>query len=267
MRFLLLLFLLIGCTSGHNNPPQALPQADKLAQGKAFAYYGDCVPSCLPEVRGTVSFIHTPPWFTTYEQVEAALSSSVGFPTVLSLPDAIVYGGDCGVVSSWLDRLARNPGAASIIGFYLVDEPTLPDRPHVYSREEIILGNACVRRNLLRLNLPNRLYVIYGCHHSWDGIEQFDILACDDYGESDHDYAKDVARLKALGKPVMLVSGGACPWLHDPRGFAYLINSDPQLVGLWGFLYPDNWDQKGSCGIHSSPLRPIFDNLLFPPPV
>lgn len=255
---ILTLAVLVGCA----NPVPPRAKTDRLNPGKVFTYFGDCDPSCLGENGATVNLYQTPPWLTTAEQVRPYLKAAMGRPTILSIPESIAYGGDCTAVGSYLDNLSANPGLVGVVGFYGVDEPTLPDRPKPISPTELATGNDCIRAHATRLSLPPKLYVIYGCSHSWAGIELFDVLSCDNYGVGDA-IKPDLTRLKAFGKPVMLTSGGACPWSHDPRYFVTLINADPQLIGLWGFTYVDNYDASGQCGIRSNPTtRVIFDQLL-----
>ena len=246
-----------------------LVQSATLNSGKAFGYYGDCNQTCFSEYRNHVSFYHTPPWAKDFAQIASGLSAalSAGKSIILSIPDGYAMSADCHTrINGFLTYLDSQALLKNIYAIYPQDEYNLNRR---WSEASILAANRCVRDEIANFEgtRGKPIYVIYSCGDPWVALADADIIACDQYEIGDQMLSQYLPALKKYGKPIFLIPGGACPWNYNPYAMVVAANSDDQIVGLEGFIYPDGWDlgNPGRCGIRSSVTLPLYQHVLAPP--
>lgn len=263
----LLSLLVINNCGGPNTNGAPLTESTTLKVGKAFGYYGDCAQSCFSEYGNTVSLYHSAPWSNDWAAISYGLSlaQSAGKNVILSIPDGMAIANDCPTrVRSFFTFLSAKGVLKNVFAIYPQDEPNLNSR---FSAEQIKAENSCIRSAASDYQeLSGKpLYAIYTCSDPWFALEDFDIIACDDYEIGDLMISKYLPLLKKYGKPIFLIPGGACDWNYNPYAMVVAANSDEQIIGIHAFLWPDNTWAPGKCGIKNSIVSALYQRLLAKP--
>jgi hypothetical protein len=90
-----------------------------------------------------------------------------------------------------------------------------------------------------------KILLNFGCANDFVGAESADIIACDRYDRSASETLGNL-KAKALGKPLVIFSGGAEPWRADPMPYVDAAMRDPQVIAVAYFLRSD---YPGGLGI------------------
>jgi hypothetical protein len=259
MRFLLgALVALVLCACGGGAAPDPAPQEAlpaTLRTDVEFTYYGDC-DECLYETDAHTTLYWVFGWGA--QGVEGHLSEAVqkGKRVVLASVPAYPSGASNeDAVRGYFMRLDAMGLLQNIIALYPIDEPD----KNVAAAAVVVQTNAMLRKVMAEFPaLHNtKLAAIYSCTGSFAGVESYDWVGCDDYGQGAGMLAGQYERMKArLTRPeqrIMLVPGGTSPWRTDPEPFYIRAMLDPKVVAIVGFLWRDYSRPNGFDGIAVNP--------------
>jgi hypothetical protein len=256
-----LVFLLSNCGGGGGNPVSGvITPAAPLRADLLFGYYGGC-PTCALEQGGHVNLYWAGNLYglpATMEELFQARAAGIQ-NIVLAVP---AYSPNAELeVRFYLKRLQEAGLLVNIRALYPLDEPDLPD--HAKSAEEIRATNAMLRRVVA--DFPElagvKLAVIYAptrVNGTWPGVETYDWVGFDDYDNreriftiGEYDALKRVLR---DDQRILLVPGGAVPWVQDPAAFLAKAESDLQVIAIVAFI----WQDLTTPGIRSTGVRRLY---------
>lgn len=124
------------------------------------------------------------------------------------------------------------------------------DEPQVHGLTEADVTRAHARIRQVAAQYPELdglvIAVLHACDHEFLGAASTDWIGCDKYEAGTGVLAGAIwAKLKATGKGILLVPGGANPWQHGCDDYVTKALNDPQVVGVVAFLHAPRTEPSG----------------------
>ena len=258
MRYIFLILLLASCGGGSggsytNSPPPTVQRTEPLNYG----YFGSH-PTQLDETKDHVNLYMAMDWDGEAEQIaQMQRAKALGIPNLLYLPEAYLSED---ATRNRLKALSALDLLGNVKAAYLYDEPDLAG----FSAQQVNTATALARRVLAEFGLSIPLAVIYTGRETYPGIESYDWIGFDAYGEREQIFSNGkYDRLKSKLRPdqrIILVPGGADVWRQDPSAFLAKAQSDPQVTLIMPFIWRDLADPANGAmlGIRSNGLAPAY---------
>jgi hypothetical protein len=246
MRYLLLALLLASCGGGGGGSQGPAPGDAPYRPGIHYGYYGT-LDNQVAETNDHVSLYLESCW--DGEAAAFARIKQHGKPTLLEVgrflyfheqarrrPDAETE------LRVFLDRVKAAGVIGQVIGIYPQDEPD----GWGISAQDVLATNAMVRRVAAEYIEKPILAVFYSTKGTWPGVESFDWVGFDDYGQGANIFTNgQYASLKGVLRPdqrIMLIPGGA--FGQRPEPFINTAFQDPQVILVMPFIWIDGWEGK-----------------------
>lgn len=154
-----------------------------------------------------------------------------------------------------LNRFKSAGLLGKIIALYPVDEPDLCN----ISVSDLTQMANDVREVISEFPelLGCKLAVFYTGREDYRGIELFDWVGFDDYG-NDNSYLNDGKYQRFRNKlndsqRIMLIPGGCAPWHTNPAQFYIRAQEDTKVIAIIPFIWIDNYGNSTELGIRSNP--------------
>lgn len=275
MKYLALCLLLVSCGGGGGSSsvtPPAPPRTDLL-----YGYFASAdnpagpwlppvpgQPDSTQETAGHVNVVMTNGWcdWQTGRQSCAdrarrtiAEGRSLGIKHfvvsvdfLLWAPDGTGRPGGVGDVQTFLGTLG---GLDDVDAIYPLDEPNTRIGGGDQQRSTFLDLRAMLQ--LLPETKHIAMFAIYApIRYGTLNMDLFDWIGVDDYDAGTGVFGQ-YASIPA-GKRVVVVPGGAAPWLADPTPYREYADAHPEVVLIMPFL----WIDHSSAGIRSAPTRQAY---------
>lgn len=147
-----------------------------------------------------------------------------------------------------------------VIATSLIDEP---DNKNI-TGDQLEAAAKITRETYLEFGSKPALFSIYGPNMTWPGVGLFDWVGFDKYHLGSGIFINgDYARLKSVLRPdqwIILVPGGAEPWLQEPQAFINIAQGDKQVVWIMPFTWFTNpaHDNDYGKGIRDNAMRRTY---------
>lgn len=218
----------------------------------------------IPEMKDHVDFIFDHGWDSSENIIKRAKMHDK--PIVLTITKECFGSFESNTLTpnirdnlkSLFNDLRQASILSRVIALYPIDEP---DGRHV-SHETMSQCCQIVREvaSLYPELVNTKLAVIYSTHMTWPGLEYFDIVGMDKYGDSSgvliSKEFKDLLQKKKPTQKLMLVPGGADPWKQNPEAFLRYALMNKDVFAIVSFLWNDRDEQdKTNNTIHYLGIR------------
>jgi hypothetical protein len=233
-----------------------------------FGYYGDC-PNCIEETRDHTSFQWIAGWKGSTGQISTIVeraTKAAPTRTVIMLPGMYVNKrvnpNAIEAARKIFVGLRKNHVLQNVVALYPQDEPDrlgIPD-------EAIAEANTQVRAVAAEFDeledVP--LAVIYSGTGRHPGMSTYDWVGIDSYRLGRRVLAKPYSELVVKMRPeqrLLLVPGGASPWVQDPEPFFRRATEDDRVIGIVAFIWFDYAATGVERGIRSNGLADRYRKL------
>lgn len=232
-----LLLLLASCGGGSGGSTDVAPTAPTpRVDAPYYGYFGSCL-TCLAETQAHINLLFEAGWDGQQALIDDM--SRAQLPTMLALPPAI------GDVRALFESLRAANVLRFVIALYPQDEPDVAGMNETQVNA-LVGAERQLAAEYFELNAA-KFAVIYGTQGT-PGIGSFDWVGMDNYGAGSSVLGTPYGNLKAAlraDQRIILVPGGASPWITDPAPFVERTEGDPQVLVLLPFLWRDIADHAG----------------------
>lgn len=241
-------------------PSPNLPSPTTLRTDLLYGYYGSDTVQ-LGETEDHVNVHMAMQWGGNELQLQEMIKGvKAGKKLIVEFHEALE--GES-AVRLRLNTFKENGLLESIVMWYIQDEPEKAG----YTESEIVNANKRLKSIALEYGITAKTGVIYSADMNFIGITSYDYVGVDKYDAGDKVFTDGTymglkQKLRS-DQEIILVPGGANPWMQDPEQFFNMAEYDMQVRFIIPFLWIDrvNPDGKTQLGIRSNGMRVKYWNL------
>lgn len=259
------LLVLSACNGSGANPNYQPPNPTIYRNDIKFGYFG-----ALDDMVGVYS--HTSIYYDmgfggldyTISGIRAAdMDTALGIDYILweKVNNQYLIRADAGArLKDFLARLKSENLLGKVVAVSLIDEPDNKGIDGAMLEKALKITKA----EFAAQQITPKYFQIYAAKFTWPGVSLFDWVGFDNYSAGSGIFINgDYAKLKGILRAdqlIILLPGGAEPWLQEPQSFINIAHGDQQVTWIMPFTWftSSQPDADFGKGIRDNKLRPVY---------